>query len=149
MDFDHIKFFDQHAYAVAAATPAELKGGDLLQRFTLGGDGAVDVCYAPFDFVASGARLVIVGITPGRTQAINALVAASAALKAGKDLTEASRLAKLTGSFSGPMRANLVCGLGDVCNVLGSRHPGPASVRPLRANTGNRGRLRRDPTRQD
>src|SRR5258708_3696469 len=32
----------------------------------------------------------------------------SAALKAGKDHTEASRLAKLTGSFSGPMRANLV-----------------------------------------
>jgi hypothetical protein len=107
MDFDHDRLFDRHASAVSA-TPAELKGGDLLQRFTLGREGAVSVCYAPFDFVASGAQLVIVGITPGRTQAINALVAASAALRAGKDHTEASRLAKLTGSFSGPMRANLI-----------------------------------------
>jgi hypothetical protein len=108
MDFNHLKLFDRHASAVAAAAPGELKGGDLLQKFSLGRDGSLSVCYAPFDFVAPDARLVVVGITPGRTQAINALIAASAALKAGKDHTEASRLAKLTGSFSGPMRANLV-----------------------------------------
>jgi hypothetical protein len=51
---------------------------------------------------------VVVGITLGRTQAVNALVAASAALQAGKDRTEASRVTKLTGSLSGPMWANLV-----------------------------------------
>lgn len=108
MDFNHIKLFDRHASAVAAATSAELKGGDLLQKSSLGRNGSLSVCYAPFDFVASDARLVVVGITPGRTQAINALIAASAALKAGKDHAEAARLAKQTGSFSGPMRANLV-----------------------------------------
>jgi hypothetical protein len=109
MDFNnHLSFFDRHASAIATATTTELKGGDLLQRLSLGRAGSLNVCYAPFDFVASDARLVVVGISPGRTQAINALVGASAALKAGKDHTEASRLAKLTGSFSGSMRTNLV-----------------------------------------
>jgi hypothetical protein len=109
MDFNnHLTFFDRYASAIATGTPTELKGGDLLRKLNLGRDGSLSVCYAPFDFVASNPRLVVVGITPGRVQAINALVAASAALKAGKDHTEASRLAKLTASFSGPMRANLV-----------------------------------------
>jgi hypothetical protein len=109
MDFnDHLSFFDRHASAIGAGTPTELKGGDLLRKLNLGRDGSLNVCYAPFDFVASDARLVVVGITPGRVQAINALVAASAALRVGNDHSEASRLAKLTGSFSGPMRANLV-----------------------------------------
>src|SRR5260370_9870705 len=109
MDFNnHLSFFDRHASAIATATPTELRGGDLLLNLNLGCDGSLSVCYAPFVFVASDARLVVVGITPGRTQAIKALVAASAALQRGKDHTEASRLAKLTGSFSGPMRANLV-----------------------------------------
>jgi hypothetical protein len=107
MDFNHNGYFGRHASAIAAATPAKLKDG-LLEEFNLGRDGSLNVCYAPFDFIASEAQLVVVGITPGRAQAINALAAASVALRAGKDHKEATRLAKLTGSFSGPMRANLV-----------------------------------------
>jgi len=58
MDFNYLRLFDRHASAVAAATAAELRGGDLLQKFSLGRHGSLSVCYAPFDFVASDARLV-------------------------------------------------------------------------------------------
>lgn len=108
MDLNNVSLFDRYASAIGTATPCELVGGDLLQKLTLARDGLVTTCYAPFDFVAPDARLVVVGITPGRTQAVNALVAASAALRSGKEKSEASRLAKQTGSFSGSMRTVLV-----------------------------------------
>jgi hypothetical protein len=103
--FEHPKFFDRYASALASYHSL---GGDVLGRLRLGQDGPLSVSYAPFDHTPREARLVIVGITPGRTQAVNAIAAASAALRAGKDHEEASRLAKLTGSFSGAMRSNLV-----------------------------------------
>lgn len=76
--------------------------------FTLGHfrDGMIQ--YAPFDHVNPAARLVLVGLTPGRVQAINALNAAAEALRAGADLATARLAAKRTGSFSGPLRTNLV-----------------------------------------
>lgn len=108
MDFSILGSLDRYAPAISAASPKELTRGDLLRKFTIGREGCLTVCYAPFDYIAPSARLVIVGITPGRTQAVNALAGASAALKAGKHTKEASRLAKLTGSFSGAMRTYLV-----------------------------------------
>ncbi|GAA0029117.1 uracil-DNA glycosylase family protein [Bradyrhizobium ottawaense] len=108
MDFNTAGSFDHYASAIAAATPKELIEGHLLRRLAIRREGSLTACYAPFDFVAPDARLVIVGITPGRTQAVTALVAASEALRAGKHPNEASRLAKVTGSFSGSMRVRLV-----------------------------------------
>lgn len=108
MDLNNVSLFDRYASAIATARSSELTGGDLLRKLTLARDGILTACYAPFDFIAPDARLVVVGITPGQTQAVNALVAAAAALKAGKEKSEASRLAKLTGSFSGAMRTGLV-----------------------------------------
>ena len=58
--------------------------------------------------MAADARLVVVGITPGRQQAENALAAFKAALATELPLPSALRHAKLTGAFSGPMRENLV-----------------------------------------
>ena len=51
---------------------------DLLDSgaMTIAKDGALRVAYAPFDHIARNARLVIVGITPGRVQATNAMSAA-------------------------------------------------------------------------
>lgn len=100
---------DRHVAAITSAEPNELRGGSVLNKLTFARDGLLSACYAPFDYVASEARLVIVGITPGRTQAVNALIALAAALKEGCNEDEASRIAKQTGSFSGSMRANLVC----------------------------------------
>jgi selenophosphate synthase len=55
---------------------------DLIADVTLGGrlvlsqSEELTVCYAPFDYIQLGARLAIVGITPGAQQAQNALVEA-------------------------------------------------------------------------
>lgn len=84
---------------------------DLLNRpeLLLAQAGAITVRYAPFDHVATRARLVVVGITPGMTQAVNALDAACAARAKGLPLEEALTAAKLTASFSGgAIRSNLV-----------------------------------------
>jgi len=72
-------------------------------------DGAVEVFYSPFDHIAHQAKLVIVGITPGRAQAINAAVSARAQIQSDRSAEEALRAAKLTASFSGGgTRNNLV-----------------------------------------
>ncbi len=70
-------------------------------------EGRLSVHWAPFDHVAPAARLVLVGITPGRDQAGNAYAAFRSALQ-HHPLEEALRIAKRTGSFSGPLRGNLV-----------------------------------------
>lgn len=71
-------------------------------------DGPVAVYYAPFEWVNPHARVVLVGITPGKTQAANALGEAKrAALERVTD-AEVLRRAKSTGAFSGAMRPNLV-----------------------------------------
>lgn len=84
--------------------------GDLLadDALLLGRQGSLDVRWAPFDYTPATARLVIVGITPGREQAGNAMTAFRRALHQGQPPEAALRVAKLTGSFSGPMRANIV-----------------------------------------
>ena len=68
----------------------------------------LQIAYAPFDHVALGARLVIVGITPGAAQATAAIKAYRAAILTGADVLEALALAKSDASFSGPLRTNLV-----------------------------------------
>jgi hypothetical protein len=80
-------------------TPADL---------TIGEHGALSVTWAPFDFINRSAELVLVGLTPGRTQAANAIEALQRALIAGKTKDEALEIAKSTASFSGSMRSSLV-----------------------------------------
>jgi hypothetical protein len=69
--------------------------------------GAISVQYAPFEHIRRSARIAIVGITPGRSQANAALSKAHGAVKAGHTVQEALRIAKDHASFSGPMRKNL------------------------------------------
>lgn len=64
--------------------------------------------YAPFDHVNRDAKLVLVGITPGRDQMNKALRAACTALRAGCSEAEALAAAKREASFGGKMRKNLV-----------------------------------------
>ena len=70
--------------------------------------GVYRTFYAPFDHVNKNARLVIVGITPGRAQAIEALRVARRMLLNGDDISATAEAAKVAASFSGPMRRNLV-----------------------------------------
>lgn len=96
------------ASIVAAHRAGPFLEGATLDALTLHREGDLAVAWAPFDHIAADARLVIVGITLGRQQAENALVAFRQALAEGASPAEASCRAKLTGAFSGPMRGNLV-----------------------------------------
>ena len=64
--------------------------------------------YAPFDYVNTTARVVIVGIAPGWYQTEMAFRLARNALREGKSLYDASRYARQNASFSGPIRKTLV-----------------------------------------
>lgn len=105
---DAILHADVPAYRAGAADPALL-----LDQM---GDLTID--YAPFDHVELDADLVIVGLTPGRAQAANAIEAMATALRIGVPVEEALAIAKRSASFSGPMRANLLAML-DAIGVPG------------------------------
>lgn len=64
--------------------------------------------YAPFEYLNTKAKLILVGITPGSTQMNRALNAARTALAVGTPIETAIRHVKREGSFSGSMRPNIV-----------------------------------------
>jgi hypothetical protein len=74
----------------------------------VGSEGRLTVQYAPFEWVNPQAKLIIVGITPGETQAIQALEEARRRLLCGADELSTKMAAKRTGGFAGNLRANLV-----------------------------------------
>lgn len=71
--------------------------------------------YAPFDYVNQDAKIIVVGITPGKTQMNRALNAARAEMVSGGGLSEAIRRVKREGSLSGKMRPKIV----DILNRIG------------------------------
>lgn len=111
--------FNQFSPVIRSLTAAELQGTPSLNaKLRIAQDGPVEVCYAPFEYINPKARIVIVGITPGRTQMINALRECRRQLDAGAGEIQALRAAKLTGAFSGAMRPNLVA----LLNKVGLQH---------------------------
>ena len=75
----------------------------------LDASGPVKVYYAPFEYINPCARIVLVGITPGPTQMVNANNEARRVLLAGKSNGDAIQAAKIVGAFSGePLRSNLI-----------------------------------------
>ena len=79
----------------------------LSDRFLLFSEGGVDVYYAPFHRANLGARLALVGLTPGWTQMELAFRAAKQGLEEGLDDEALFHRIDTTGSFGGPMRINL------------------------------------------
>lgn len=73
-----------------------------------------EIAYAPFDYVNQSAKIVIVGITPGRQQMENALLEYAAQLASGATVSNALASTKTHASFSGPMRKNLVAMLNSI-----------------------------------
>lgn len=101
--------FQRFAPIIRSLTPEELDGAPTLTaKMRLATDGDLEVCYAPFEFINPQARVVIVGITPGKTQMVNAMREARRQLDRGADAQQALMAAKKTGAFSGSMRPNLV-----------------------------------------
>lgn len=78
----------------------------------------LDCYYAPFDHVNQSAKIIIVGITPGRTQMNRALASASQSIKTKTSIDEAMVEVKRKGSLSGKMRQNIV----NTLNKLGYRN---------------------------
>lgn len=76
--------------------------------FVIYKENALSVVWAPFDHINIGARIAIVGITPGWQQAKIAYKAAKKALDHRYSYSHACKLAKIEASFAGTMRMNLI-----------------------------------------
>ena len=76
------------------------KDSVISKTFLLSKEGNIEIYYAPFDYINSKAKIVIVGITPGLQQMIQSFQA----IKDGKSLMEVKDLS----SFKGSMRTTLV-----------------------------------------
>lgn len=100
--------FDRYATTIAQFPVDFSSQTPLPQGLRMTGDHRHEVYYAPFDHLTQSAKVVIVGITPGRVQAVAALESARQTLLAGRSHAEAMKVAKATASFAGPMRRNLV-----------------------------------------
>lgn len=101
--------FNQFSSVIRSLTEADLQHPTSLNaKLRIAQDGPVEVCYAPFEYINQKARIVIVGITPGRTQMVNALRECRRQLDSGASELQALKAAKNTGAFSGAMRPNLV-----------------------------------------
>ena len=94
--------------AILAAGEHHLRADPTLGgKLALSSSDSLVATYAPFEHINRSAKIVILGITPGRRQASDALVAARRALMAGKSNEEASAIAKGVASFAGRMRTNI------------------------------------------
>ncbi|ACL72864.1 uracil-DNA glycosylase family protein [Thioalkalivibrio sulfidiphilus] len=106
MDNNTNSLFEKYAPLMRSENLCSASG--LNEALRMAQEGDIETYYAPFDYIERDARLVLVGITPGLTQARNALLEAQRQISRGASLAEAERLAKTAASFSGPMRNNLI-----------------------------------------
>ncbi len=97
--------FSQFRQAILNFTPPAAR--HLPQDFLLHQEGNLSEYYVPFDYLNPAARIVLVGITPGYQQWLNAVTAAQLALQNGDSDQQALYLAKQQGAFSGAIRNNL------------------------------------------
>lgn len=80
----------------------------LCKALEIASEGPLQVCYIPFDHINYNAKLVIVGITPGHTQLVNAIKESKRCIDQGLSDEETLLRAKATAAFSGTMRPNLI-----------------------------------------
>lgn len=108
MATDSLSLFRHYAGVLRDATLDYTVERPLPSVLRMAGDARHQVFYAPFDYLNSTAKLVLVGLSPGRFQALVALETARQALLNGADDTAAAAAAKNAASWSGPIRHNLV-----------------------------------------
>ena len=90
--------------ALLAAPDGDIRVPELL----LWQEGPLSIYYAPWDWVNVDAQVMLVGITAGHHQAVEAAREAQRCLRGGLPNEEVLRRADAVGSFSGPMRNILV-----------------------------------------
>ena len=76
-------------------------------KFLINAENNIKIYYAPFDYLNSDAKIMIVGITPGLQQMLQSFEV----INEGKSLKEVKDLS----SFKGSMRTTLVKYLDDLC----------------------------------
>jgi hypothetical protein len=122
---DPVGMLGRYSEAIRALPREEVSAERLFREFTLFEDGDVRICYAPLGGMVPTARVVVVGITPGLSQAQIAFGAARRSLLAGESPGEALAAAEKECSFAGVMRTNL-CRMMDDLGV--AEHLGLAST---------------------
>ena len=98
-----IKSMSEAEVASEIVNPREL----LLDRY-LYKSTRLEIAYAPFDYINTRAKIVIVGITPGKHLMQKAIEEARKLMRRGLCDAEVLKGAKACASFAGPMRKNLV-----------------------------------------
>jgi len=92
-----------------AALPDDLSEEQIIRpELLLWERGPLSIYYVPFERVNPGAKLFLVGLTPGRQQMWRASMAAARALREGLAIPGVLNAASMSGSFAGSMRVNLV-----------------------------------------
>lgn len=100
--------FSHFKEAIRSYDEEPLPSRDFLLSDDYAGSHLLEEFYIPFDYVNTDAKLMVIGLTPGLTQWVNAVKAAHDALLEGCTDEEILRRAKLTGAFSGKLRTNLI-----------------------------------------
>ena len=108
-----LSFFDKYWPALTALPTLRVgerysRGQLLSEAFHIFAAGGLDVFYAPFHHLGLSARVALVGLTPGFTQVENAFRAAKHGQRLGLSGARLFAHIDTAGSFSGPMRQNLV-----------------------------------------
>jgi hypothetical protein len=80
----------------------------LIEVFRLWRDNALEIYYAPADYVNKNAQVAIIGITPGWHQMEIAYRTARDAIRSGLTPAQVCKQAKQKASFAGTMRVNLI-----------------------------------------
>lgn len=103
------RFYDALLGLPVKATGQRYAKAELISpRFLLSREAGLEMYYAPFHYLNRNARIVLVGLTPGWTQMETAFRAARIGLASGLEGEHLFKQIDRTGSFSGPMRKNLV-----------------------------------------
>jgi hypothetical protein len=111
--------FPKFAQAITGLSQEQLCGrAPLDPALRLFSDNNLEGWYTPFEHINFDAKIVLVGITPGRTQLLNGLREANVQLRLGNDHAHVLCAAKQTGAFSGPLREHLVA----LLNHVGFQH---------------------------
>ncbi len=100
-------------YPLASDTGAR-KPAALPDELLISRDGPLSIYYAPFEYPNPNAKVVLLGITPGLTQADNALRIARTEIEAGSTEQDILRKARQGAAFSGTMREPLIAMLDSV-----------------------------------
>jgi len=95
-------------HVVQQMSDTELYEKPMPEALLMQKDGDFSMYYAPFEHVNRAAKIVLVGITPGPTQARNAILTVQSSLGRDEPWEEALSRVRDEASFSGPLRANLV-----------------------------------------